>query len=468
MDRETATPTDEGIPGERAAEWVEAHHAHAAPSTYVYEFVWDHTAPASGPFCTDVDGNVLLDFTAHVGAAPLGYDNPAIRERLDALDLPEPAKIAGQDFYVAGGSGSPADPEFPGPTQLQDRLADRAGHYGLDTVFLSNSGAEAVENAIKICYDETGGHRAITFEGAFHGRTLGALSLNRSKHVQRRGFPDVGGVVDAPFCDDAGDDPANCDCGFFVGDGGGSRVVGDGDGTATAESVLRRKLDPKTGHLPPEEVAYIIVEPIQGEGGYRIPSDPFLEELADLADLHDIPLVVDEIQSGIGRTGEFWAVDHGPIDPDVIAAAKGLRVGATIASSDTFPETEGRLSSTWGAGDILGALQGVLTLDVIDDEDLLANATKRGEQCLDLLDDADLPGAVDARGRGLMLAVEFDGKERRDAVVRECFERGLLVLGCGHETIRLLPPLDVREREIAMGVELFAEAVQSVAGVREE
>jgi len=462
MDRETATPAVDGIPGERASQWVEAHHEHAAPSTYVYEFVWDHTAPASGPFCTDVDGNTLLDFTAHVGAAPLGYDNPAIRERLDALDLPEPGKIAGQDFYVAGGNGPPDDPAFPGPTQLQDRLADRADQYGLDTVFLSNSGAEAVENAIKICYDETGGHRAITFEGAFHGRTLGALSLNRSKHVQRRGFPDVGGVVDAPYCDDAGDDLTNCDCGFFVG--------GDGHGSgtdATAESVLRRKLDPDSGHLPPEEVAYIIVEPIQGEGGYRIPSDPFLEELADLADLHDIPIVVDEIQSGIGRTGEFWAVDHGPIDPDVIAAAKGLRVGATIADSDTFPETEGRLSSTWGAGDVIAALQGVLTLDVIEDRNLLANATRRGEQCLELLDDADLPGAVDARGRGLMMAVEFEGPERRNAVVRECFEHGLLVLGCGHRTIRLLPPLDVREREIAMGIELFGDAVRSVAGARE-
>ena len=453
MDRASAEPSVDGVPGTRAKQWVEAHHEHAAPSTHVYEFVWDHTAPAAGPFCTDVDGNVLMDFTSHVGAAPLGYDNPRVREKLDALDVPDPAKIAGQDFYVAGGAGGPEEPEFPGPTQLQDRLADRCSQYGLDTVFLSNSGAEAVENAIKICYDETGGRRGITFEGAFHGRTLGALSLNRSKQVHRHTFPDVGGIVDAPYCDDASDDPANCDCGFFV-DGGDS-------------SVLRRKLDPNGGHLPAEEVAYIVVEPIQGEGGYRIPSDPFLEELADLAAMHGIPIVVDEIQSGIGRTGDFWAVDHGPLEPDVIASAKALRVGATIANSDTFPKTEGRLSSTWGAGDVLASLQGVLTLDVIEEENLLGNATVRGEQFLDLLADAELPGAVDVRGRGLMLAVEFDEKERRNAVVRECFERGLLLLGCGYSTIRFLPPLDVREREVAIGVETFADAVQAVRGVRQ-
>jgi len=449
MDRSTAEPSVDAMPGERAQRWVEAHHDHAAPSTHVYEFVWDHTAPAAGPFCTDVDGNVLLDFTSHVGASPLGYDHPAIRERLDALDVPEPAKIAGQDFYVAGGPDLD-DPAFPGPTQLQDRLADRCSQYGLDTVFLSNSGAEAVENAIKICYDATGGHRAVTFERAFHGRTLGALSLNRSKQVHRRGFPDVGGIVDVPFCDDGSCTPASCDCGFFVDDG------------EEATSVLDRKLDPAGGHLPPEDVAYVIVEPIQGEGGYRIPSDPFLAELADVAEEYDIPVVVDEIQAGLGRTGEFWAVDHGPLEPDVIAAAKGLRVGATIASSDTFPDEDGRLSSTWGGGDVLAALQGVLTLDVIENEGLQANAVERGEQFLDLLADAELPGVVDVRGRGLMIGVEFDTKERRDAVVEACFERGLLVLGCGYSTIRLLPPLSVTEREVAIGGELFAAAVASV------
>ncbi len=199
MDRDTVEPSVETIPGERATRWAEYHHTTAAPSTYVYEFVWDASAPAVGPFCTDVDGNILLDFTSHVAAAPLGYNNPVLRDRLEEFDLVDPLKIAGQDFYVAlEGSDHPRETEFPGPSQLMDRLVAATDHYDMDRVFLSNSGAEAVENAIKICY-ASGGHRGATFEGAFHGRTLGALSLNRSKTVHRRGYPEIPGIIALPY-----------------------------------------------------------------------------------------------------------------------------------------------------------------------------------------------------------------------------------------------------------------------------
>jgi len=445
MDRETVEPSVEAFPGERAREWVEYHHEFAAPSTYVYDFVWDHTAAAVGPFCTDVDGNVLLDFAAHVASAPLGYNNPTLRERMAAFDLPDPSKIAGQDFYVA--SGPLGEHDFPTPADLMDRLVERSAHYDMDTVFLSNSGAEAVENAIKVCYDHTEGGYGVTFEGAFHGRTLGALSLNRSKAVYRREFPEIAGVHEVPFCRDRTCTAETCACGFF-GDGG---------------SQLRRMVDPERGYVDPEDLAYVVLEPVQGEGGYRFPSDAFMEELAALSDEYDLTLVVDEIQSGVGRTGEFWASDHYPIEPDVIASAKALRVGATIGRDEVFPDGTSRLSSTWGAGDIVSSVQGALTLDIIEDRDLLANATARGRQFQALLEEADPPNVVDVRGKGLMLAAEFDTKDRRDAVLEAAVRRGLLLLACGHKTLRVLPPLDVREREIRIGADLLVDAIDAAA-----
>ena len=446
LDRDRAEPQVRELPGEKARERVAYHRSMAAPSTYVYDFVWDTTAPADGPFCTDADGNVLLDFTSHVGAAPLGYDNPKITEPMAAFDLPDPAKMAGQDFYTT--AGDPDDVAYPGPAELMDRLLETTSQYGLDTVFLSNSGAEAIENAMKICYDG-GGKYAITFEGAFHGRTLGALSLNRSKGVYRRGFPEIGPVQDAPFCTDRGCDRSTCDCGFFPG--------------ADEPSKLRRMLDPERGFVDPAEVAFLVLEPVQGEGAYRIPSDPFMSEVAAVCETHDIALVADEIQSGVGRSGELWASDHYPIEPDVITAAKALRVGATVASSDTFPSERSRLSSTWGAGDLVGSLQGALTIDAIHDHDLLENATRMGRSMQDHLRDAALPNVTDVRGLGLLLAVEFDTTERRDDVQDAAMQRGLLTLACGHRTLRLLPPLDVTDREIALGATLLADAAADAA-----
>jgi 4-aminobutyrate aminotransferase len=325
-----------------------------------------------------------------------------------------------------------------------ERLTDATSHYGMDTVFLSNSGAEAVENALKISYDASGGGKyGITFEGAFHGRTLGTLSLNRSKEVYRREFPEIAGIHDVPFCDNTACTAETCSCGFFAGD----------------TSQLRRKLHPTKGHLNPEEVSYLIMEPIQGEGGYRFPSDAFMQEVADLVEEHDITLIADEIQSGVGRTGEIWGSDHYPIEPDVITCAKALRVGATISRSDVFPEERARLSSTWGAGDIIASLQGALTLDAIEEYDLLDNAVERGRQFVETMRDADAAGVTDVRGKGLMLAVEFRSKELRDAVQTAALKRGLLTLACGYDVLRILPPLDVTEREIEIGASLLQQAI---------
>ncbi|MFW6448059.1 MAG: aminotransferase class III-fold pyridoxal phosphate-dependent enzyme [Halobacteriota archaeon] len=443
MDRDTAEPRVSTIPGERAARWVEHHHAVASTTTYVYPFVLDATADAIGPFCTDIDGNVLMDFTCHVASAPLGYNNPRILDRLAEVGLVDPLKIAGQDFYVSGG-WPPEDPAAPGPTQLMHRLADLGSAYGLDRVFLSNSGAEAVENAIKLAY-ASGGHRAITFEGAFHGRTLGALSLNRSKRVHRRGYPELSGVISVPYCGCEG----TCRCGWRT-DGPGGNALAD-------------RLHPYGGSIDPTEVGFLILEPLQGEGGYRIPNEGFLADIQELVEAYDITLISDEIQAGLGRTGRFWGIDHTPLEPDLICSAKGLRVGATIGREGLFPTEQGRISSTWGAGNLVASMRGVATVDAIVEDGLMDNAIDRGRQFRETMSEATTPGVTDVRGRGLMLALDCRSKDRRETIIHEAFDRGLLVLGCGYRTIRVLPPLDVTEREIELGASVLTEAIQAAA-----
>ena len=446
MDRDTTRPDVEGFPGPNAAEWVEFHRSHAAPSEYSHRFVWDVTAEADGPFVTDVDGNVLLDFTCHIGAAPLGYNNEKLLGKLREFDLVEPMKIAGQDMYFGYGL-TPDESEFPGASHLMDALVEATAHYGMDTVFLSNSGAEAIENAMKIAHDRAGGGKyGIAFQGSFHGRTLGALSVTRSKEVYTRHYPQIAGIETVPFCADRTCDPDSCDCGFFA------------DGT----SQLRGMLAPEGGHVDPAEIAFAILEPIQGVGGYRFPSEAFVAEVGAVTSEYDVPLIVDEIQSGVGRTGKLWGIDHYDVEPDVISAAKALRVGATISREAVFPAEKNRLGSTFGGGDLLSSAYGALTLRVIEEYDLLENATTRGEHAKARLGEGAPDHVVDVRGKGLMLAVEFDTADRRDAVVQEALKRGMLTLGCGKKTIRLLPPLDSTEREIDLGVDIFREAIEAV------
>ncbi|WP_134668281.1 class-III pyridoxal-phosphate-dependent aminotransferase [Halorussus marinus] len=444
MDRDTAEPDADALPGPNAEKWVQFHGEHAAPSEYSHEFVWDITAEADGPFVTDVDGNVLLDFTCHIGAAPLGYNNEKMLDKFEEFDLVEPMKIAGQDMYFGAGP-DPESSSLPGSSHLMAKLTEVSSHYDMDTVFLSNSGAEAVENAMKITYDRNPTAKyGFAFADSFHGRTLGTLSVTRSNEVYTRHYPEIAGIRTVPFCDGCGG-ADSCDCGFFTGEG----------------SQLRNALQPEGGHLNPDEVGFVVVEPIQGVGGYRFPSESFMAEVGDVCETYDIPLIVDEIQSGVGRTGEMWAADHYPIEPDVIASAKGLRVGATISRSDVFPAESNRLGSTFGGGDILASMQGVFTLEAIEEHDLLDNATERGRQATELLADGSPDHVVDVRGEGLMLAVEFDAADRRDAVVEESLKRGLLTLGCGTKTIRLLPPLDATEREIELGIGIFTDAVEA-------
>lgn len=445
MDRDSAEPDSAAVPGTAARRWVEHSHEHAAPSEHSHDFVWDITREADGPFVTDVDGNVLLDFTCHIGAAPLGYNNEKILSKLRELDLVDPMKIAGQDFYFGAGN-DPANARVPSSSHLMEALAERSVEYGLNTVFLSNSGAEAVENAMKIAHDHRPAAKyGYSFAGSFHGRTLGTLTATNAKPVYTRHYPELAGVKTIPFCENRDCTAETCDCGFFTGAG----------------SVFRNALAPEGGHIDPAEIAFVILEPIQGVGGYRFPSDDFMAEIGAICEKYGIPLIVDEIQSGVGRTGKMWAADHYPIEPDIIAAAKALRVGATVARRELFPDEKNRLGSTFGGGDILASIQGLFTLEAIDEHDLMANAVARGRQAKATLREHTTEKIVDVRGKGLMLAVEFDTGARRDGVVTEALNRGMLTLGCGEKTLRLLPPLDVTGREIDLGTAILADAIDA-------
>ncbi|MCX5906886.1 MAG: aminotransferase class III-fold pyridoxal phosphate-dependent enzyme [Deltaproteobacteria bacterium] len=381
----------------------------------------------------------------------MGYNHPELVRLASILQGVDPDRYAGCDFISAWGE-DPENCPIPTPSHLHYKLMEITSQFGFGSAFFSNSGAEAVENAIKICYDYRKNYGyGVCFYGAFHGRTLGALSLNRSKKIQRDWFPQIPNIVDFPYCACKG---PTCECGWMV--------------CCTGKDGLRSRLDyyldPDIGLADPSEVAFIILEPFQGEGGYNIPSVEFMKEIHRLAQKYAIPLIVDEIQSGLGRTGKWWAIEHFGIQPDIITIGKSLRVGATVGRTELFPHQEYRISSTWGEGNALSSAMGYKVIEVIQKESLLDNATAMGEYFLDQLRGLQkkFPFIHDVRGIGLMDAIEIDNKGRRDRIIRKAFERGLLVIGCGYKAIRFLPPLDLRRREIDMALEILDQACKEV------
>ena len=445
MERSTATPhVREAPPGPQSRKWIAYHRAAAARATYVEGFVWDRAAPAVGPFCTDPDGNIFLDFASHVGTSPLGYNHPELLAVSDRLKSIDPDRYAGTDFISAYGR-DPQQIEIPTPSHLHHKLLEITEQFSFGTAFFSNSGAEAVENAIKICYDarRNCGY-GFCFLGAFHGRTLGALSLNRSKRLHRSWYPQIPNIVHLPYCTCGGE----CRCGFWLGPVG-------------SESRLAHFLDPIHGLIDPAEVAYIIIEPLQGEGGYQVPNAAFMAEVGRVARQYQIPLIADEIQSGMGRTGRWWGSEHFEIRPDIIVAGKALRVGATIGRTELFPKEEMRLGSTWGEGNALSSAIGFTTIEIIQREGLLVHATRMGERLRHELQNLQrrFDFIEDVRGLGLMDALELDTVERRGRILQACLERGLLLLGCGFKAIRFLPPLDVTQRELDLALEILSEGL---------
>ncbi len=404
-------------------------NAVVSPSlTRAYPLVAD---TGSGYVVTDVDGNRFLDFAAGIAVCSTGHGHPqvvaAIKEQADRL-----IHIAATDFY---------EPRY---LELSEHLARIAPFDEPARVFLTNSGTEAVEGAIKLARYHTHRPGLIAFEGAFHGRTMGALSLTNSKIKQRAGFgPLLPMVHHAPFPRVRA---------WREGSGG--------DGSAELE-VLRRSI---LGRLiAPRDVAAIVIEPIQGEGGYFPAPAAFLRGLREICDEHGIMLVADEIQSGMGRTGRWWAIEHAGVEPDIVTTAKGIAsgmpLGAFIARDSVMSWPAGAHGSTF-AGNPVCASAGIATLKLIEGG-LMENAARMGARLRAGVERvADEHGAVrDVRGVGLMIGVEFASHEAANAVEQAAFERGLLVLECGEATIRLCPPLMIDEAAVDTAVAIFGEAM---------
>jgi len=414
------------LPGPLARAHIEFDHAWTSPSLpRAYPIV-----PVRGEGCAveDMDGNVFLDFAAGIAVNSTGHAHPRVSAAI-AKQAAELIHFSASDFYL------------PIYAHAAERLARIAPMRGPNRVFIGNSGAEAVEGSLKLARYHTGRPNIVAFLGAFHGRTMGALSLTASKAKYHAHFgPLLPGIYHVPF---------------------GSA------GLDELEKRVFRRL------MPADEFAAVIVEPIQGEGGYVVPDAAFFPRLREICDRHGILLIADEVQSGAGRTGKMWAIEHFGVEPDIVLTAKGIAsgmpIGAMIAKADIMKWKTGSHGSTYGGNPVaLAAL--MATIDLLE-EGLIANAAARGDQGLRALRPLieHFPDLVrDVRGKGLMIGVQFDSGDTAEAVQMQAFERGLLVLEAGDDCVRMSPPLVVTAEEMATAIRIFTESVAHVAAHRAE
>ncbi|MBV8270488.1 MAG: acetyl ornithine aminotransferase family protein [Planctomycetaceae bacterium] len=409
------------LPGPNAAEWLKRDHRVMSPSyTRAYPLV---VRRARGAMVEDLDGNRFLDFTAGIAVTAAGHCHPRVTAaiRVQAGRL---VHMSGTDFY------------YTPQVRLAERLVAIAPGPDPKRVFFTNSGAEAIEAALKLARRHTGRLRALAFLNAFHGRTYGAMSLSGSKPMQRRGFaPLVPEIQHARF--------------------------GDLDSVRT---LLRTV-------CPPEELAAIFVEPIQGEGGYIVPPADFLPGLRRLCDEHGILLVLDEVQSGIGRTGKMFASEHWGVAGDIVCLSKGiangLPLGAIVARAEVMDWPSGSHASTFG-GNPVACAAALATLDLVEAR-YRANAERRGRELRAGLESLKprAPQIHEVRGLGLMIGAEIRSAGEPDPALRDriidlAFRRGLLLLPCGPSTIRFCPPLCLSRRQVQIGLRLFDDALASV------
>ena len=430
------------LPGPKAKEIVALDGRHISPSyTRSYPLV---AKRGQGAMIEDVDGNVFLDFAAGIAGVSTGHCHPKGVEAIQR-QAAELIHISGTDFY------------YSQMIELAEKLEKVTPGKEPKRVFYANSGTEAVEAAIKLARYATGREKLIAFQGCFHGRTMGSLSLTASKAVQRKGFGSLlSGVFHIPY-------PNQYRCPF----GGGAHDCGD-DVIEHLEKVVFKKL------ADPSDVAAIFVEPVQGEGGY-VPAPPkFLRDLADICARHGILLVADEVQSGMGRTGKWWASEYAGIEPDIMCIAKGIAsgmpLGATIARASLMNWKPGAHASTFGGNPVCLAAA-LATVDLLEGG-YIENARKVGERLKSRMQGwtERFRTVGDVRGMGLMLGVEFvtDRKSRepahdlRDRIVERAFHKGLLVLGAGESTLRFCPPLLVNEEQVDFAASAIEEAIAEV------
>jgi 4-aminobutyrate aminotransferase len=438
LDRPAAEPA---IPGPQARALVARDERVLAPCAgRVYPLVI-----ARGEGCTvwDVDGNQFLDMTAGIAVLAAGHSHPrlvrAIQEQATRF-----THMAGTDFYN--------EPMIRAAEKLVSLMPGGAGWQ----VFFGNSGTEAVEASIKLARYVTRRQNIIAFYSAFHGRSYGSLSLTASKPYQRSGFfPMLPGVTHAFYAN-----PFRPPLG----------VESERVAPACLDFIEHTLFTTTT---PPEEVAAIIVEPIQGEGGYVVPAPGFLKGLREICDRHGILLIADEVQSGVGRTGTMWGFEHEGVVPDIVASAKGLGggmpIGAMIAREELTRRWQpGAHGNTYG-GNGISCATAYETLCLVEEE-LMANAARVGQHLMDGLRDLQrrTPQIGDVRGRGLMIGVELvdahgaPAKVLANAVMDEAFRRGLLLLTCGASTIRFCPPLVLSSEEADQAVAMFEETLHAV------
>lgn len=430
------------VPGPRAQAIIKRDSEVLSTSyTRCYPLVVDH---GEGAIIQDLDGNRFLDFNAGIAVCATGHCHPevvaAIQEQAAKL-----IHMSGTDFY------------YPNMVDLAERLAILAPGHVPRRVYFGNSGTEAIEAAMKLARYQTGRDKFIAFYGAFHGRTMGALSLTASKVVQKRGFgPLVPGVYHTPF----------------------PNPYRRPEGTTTddyAVQCVRSIEDLFRTVLPPEDVAAIVVEPIQGEGGYVVPPAAFFGELRNLANKHGILLIFDEIQSGMGRTGKMWACEHFGAVPDIMTIAKGLASGlplsAMVARKELMQWPPGAHASTFG-GNPVAIAAALATLDLLQRK-LIENAAVIGGYLMGRMRDwpRRFQHIGDVRGLGLMIGIEIvrdqSTKERapelRDQLVDLAFERGLLILGSGQNAIRLCPPLVITRDQADFAVSTLEECLTRIS-----
>ena len=427
------------LPGPKARAIIDRDQKVISPSyPRDYPFVMDH---GRGSFVWDVDGNRYLDFAAGIAVTSTGHSHPKVVKAIQ--DQAEKFIHISSDYYH--------EPWVA----LGEQLNVIAPFQEEAVSFMTNSGTESVEAAIKLARHFTGRSQFIGFLGSFHGRTMGSLAFTASKPRYKEDFfPMMGGVTHVPF-----PDPYRPVLKSLPGENYGETIV-----RYIEEQILDQL-------LPFSEVAGIMVETIQGEGGYVIPAPGFYPALRDLCNRYQILLIVDEVQSGMGRTGKWWAIEHFGIEPDIVCVGKGIAsgvpLGAIIAKKSLMTWTKGAHGNTYG-GNPIACAAALATIELIKDEYML-NAVEVGEYTLRRLEELQSrhPSIGQVRGRGLMIGVEFvqdretrqPDLELRDRIIRLAFQSGLLLLGCGKSTIRIAPPLSISQGEIDQGLIILEEII---------
>ena len=432
------------LPGPRAKKLIKLDKSFVSPSyTRVYPLVVDK---AKGLWVHDVDGNIFLDFTAGIAVYATGHCHPQVVKAIQ-MQAEQLLHMSGTDFYYT--------PQII----LAEKLANLAPGRGTKRVYFGNSGAEAVEAAFKLARWHTKRELNIAFFGAFHGRTMGALSLTASKTIQKKHYnPLVPGITHIPYayCYRCAYNLTYPKCDLYC--------------VHWVEDTLFRTT------VPAEEVAAIFVEPIQGEGGYIVPPPEFHKEFYKIAKKYGILYVADEVQSGMGRTGKMFAMQHFGVTADIMSLAKGIAsgmpLGATIAPAKIMNWEAGSHASTFG-GNPLSCQAAMATIELLENN-MMKNAANQGKRLIESLREMQKTYECmgDVRGKGLMVAVELvkdrhtkePATDWRSRIIKKSFEKGLLVLGCGENSIRFCPSLSVTSNEVDSGLSIFEESVREVAG----